>query len=288
MVKAYRASGACPPTALLVMPVVLLLASLLGLLYGALMAWIPFIYLNFIIIAGFGLLLGTMSGHALKKAHTRNGTVGTLCGLVTGVAAMFFGWIGWLMVTLSLTTPEAMTLALSPQDFVSTLGELANTGVWSVFGITPNGLFLKALWGIEALGVVGLTTVLSHFEILTPYCENCQKWLTPDHQSQALLSLSEQEKAALESSLEAQDYALFMGRERADALSPTWLTLHLTQCQSCRRMALLDIEEVVRETDDKGEEKLRQSKLYEHLLIAPEVYAQLKDVGTSGQVETEA
>lgn len=281
MVKVYRASGACPPIASLVVIAVPLLASLLGLLYGALMSWIPFIYLNFIIIAGFGLLLGTMSGHGLKKAHARNGTVGTICGLATGVAAMFFGWIGWLMVTLSLTTPEAVALAFSPQDFVETLSELAETGVWSVFGITPSGLFLKTLWGIEALGIVGLTTVLSHFEILTPYCENCQKWLTPDHESQPLLSLDEEEKAKLESSLEAQDYALFVGRERADALNPTWLSLHLTQCQSCRRISLLDIEEVVRETDDKGEEKLRQTKLYEHLLITPEVYARLKEVGAS-------
>ncbi len=281
MVKTYRASGACPPSVLLVQLVILFLASLLGLLYGALMAWIPFIYLNFIIIAGFGLLLGTMTGHALKKAHARNGTVGTICGLTTGLTAMFFGWMGWLMVTLPLSTPEVVDLALSPRDFVETVGELAETGVWSLFGITPSGLFLKALWAIETLGVVGLTTVLAHFEILTPYCEHCRRWLTPDYESQPLRSLSEDEKASLESSLEAEDYRLFEARELADTHSPTWLILRLTQCQGCCRIALLEIEEVVRDRDDKGEEKLRQTKLYEHLLIRPEVYTRLNNGGGS-------
>jgi len=66
----------------------------LGLAYAYLIKWIPFIYLNFLITAGYGFAFGMLASMLLKAGKVRNGSIALLCGIGVGVFAWYGSWNG--------------------------------------------------------------------------------------------------------------------------------------------------------------------------------------------------
>ena len=82
-------------------PLLALLAAVvagypLGIIYAYLIKWIPFIYLNLFITAGYGLAFGFMTMALLKFAKVRNSSIALLTGLAVGLCAAYLSWNGFL------------------------------------------------------------------------------------------------------------------------------------------------------------------------------------------------
>ena len=143
----------------------------LGAVYGFLIFWSPFVYINAFITLGFGFGLAVSVGTLAKIGKIRNAKLLTIIALVVAVAAYYVHWAVWVgrMTDASVMAPDQVWA------FISVINAL---GPWSIFGWTPTGFALWAIWGIEALVIVGLGTISAHGVIDIPFCEKTGQWTT--------------------------------------------------------------------------------------------------------------
>src|SRR4051794_39520539 len=73
---------------------------ILALVYAYLISYIPFVYLNFFLTIGYGLLLGFIVGSVMRWGKVRNSWVGAMVALVVVVISLYFSWAVWLSVLL--------------------------------------------------------------------------------------------------------------------------------------------------------------------------------------------
>ncbi len=179
----YTHSGAAPLGGVILTLVAGSIAGvLIGALYGLLIYWIPFIYINAFIAFGFGILMATIVGNLGKYGKIRNDLVISIVAFVATVFAYYAHWIVWIGSNTEIYTLEP---AINWQIAV----EIAAIGPWSIFGWTPTGWALWTIWGIEATLIVGMGTVTAHGVIDVPYCETTNQWCTEktlEHKYQAL------------------------------------------------------------------------------------------------------
>ena len=145
----------------------------LGAIYGFLIFWSPFVYINAFITLGFGFGLAVAVGGLGKVGKIRNSTVLTVVALIVAAVAYYVHWSVWVgrMTETQVVDPGQLWA------FVSTVNAL---GPWSIFGWTPTGFALWAIWGIEALVIVGIGTVSAHGVIDVPFCEDTGQWTTEE------------------------------------------------------------------------------------------------------------
>ena len=168
----YTHSGKAPLIGLLLTLVGGLVAGVvLGAIYGFLIFWSPFVYINAFITLGFGFGLAMSVGTLAKIGKIRNAQILTVIALIVAVVAYYVHWSVWVgrMTDAPVTAPDQVWA------FVSVVNAL---GPWSIFGWTPTGFALWAIWGIEALVIVGLGTVSAHGIIDLPFCEKTGQWTT--------------------------------------------------------------------------------------------------------------
>ena len=168
----YSHSGKAPLFGLLLTLVGGLAAGVvLGMIYGFLIFWSPFVYINAFITFGFGIGLAVCVGTLAKVGKIRNAQMLTIIALVVALAAYYVHWSVWVgrMTEASFTAPDQVWA------FVSVINAL---GPWSIFGWTPTGGALWTIWGIEAIVIVGLGTISAHGIIDLPFCEKTGQWTT--------------------------------------------------------------------------------------------------------------
>ncbi|MDX1516380.1 MAG: hypothetical protein R3288_06040 [Woeseiaceae bacterium] len=145
-------------------------ALLLAVIYGFLIFWSPFVYINFFITLGFGVGLGMAVGGLAKLGKLRNpGGVAVVALLISG-AAYYGHWVVWLNRATDAVIAE-------PALVWQSLTLINAMGPWSIFGWTPSGWSLWAIWGIEALMIVGIGALGARGVVETPFCEKTGQWL---------------------------------------------------------------------------------------------------------------
>lgn len=175
----YEHSGKAPLGGILLTLVGGLIAgAILGAVYGFLIYWSPFVYINAFITLGCGFGLALSVGSLAKLGKIRNSSIVTVVALVVALVAYYVHWSVWVgrMTETDIVAPGQLWA------FVSTINAL---GPWSIFGWTPTGFALWAIWGIEALVIIGLGSISAHGVIDVPFCETTGKWTTentlPEH-----------------------------------------------------------------------------------------------------------
>src|SRR3982750_2429030 len=73
---------------------------ILASVYAYLISYIPFIYPNFFLTIGYGLLLGFIVGSVMRWGKVRNRWVGAIVVLVVAAVSLYFSWAVWLSVLL--------------------------------------------------------------------------------------------------------------------------------------------------------------------------------------------
>ena len=171
----------------------LVILPILALIYTYLVWYIPFIYINFIITAGFGVAVGIAINYfVVNLGKVRNPFVSAVFGIVGGLIALYFSWSIWVDLVLNvgesygnsrigITTSnihlsQVLSLILSPELVASLAGEINQYGTWGIRSAPVSGLFLSIIWLIEALIVVVIATFLTIFRAKKPFCEFDNKW----------------------------------------------------------------------------------------------------------------
>lgn len=168
----YQHSGKAPIGGVLLTLIGGVIAGvLLGAIYGFLIFWSPFVYINAFITFGFGVALATVVGSLGKLGKLRNVAMLSVVALLVAILAYFVHWVVWV---------ERMTgtLLLQPDQMWAFLSTVNVLGPWSIFGWTPTGAALWGIWGIEALVIAGIGTVSAQGVIDIPYCEETKQWTT--------------------------------------------------------------------------------------------------------------
>jgi hypothetical protein len=266
----YRHSGALGPLGLLYMTLLGAIgAVVLGAVYGYAIYYIPFIYLNFFITLFFGVGVGLLVGFGGKLGKVRNSGALIVFGLIFGVLAEYAGWISWIHAA-----SEQQYLLTSAEAILGVLGRVAEKGAWSIFGWTPKGAALYAIWAIEAIMIIGGSTISAVGVVSSiPFCERCNKWVEETTTVSPLAPVADPQE--MKRQLERGDFTMLGSLEKLDEESAAYTQVALPHCPSCANSYFLTVERVVITKDSKGKEKKEETNLVRNLCITPGDYQML-------------
>lgn len=266
----YQHSGAIGPLG----PVYMTLLGaigvvLLGAVYGYAIYYIPLIYFNFFITLFFGLGVGFLVGYGGKLGKVRNSWAVIVFGLIFGVLAEYAGWISWIHAA-----SEQAYLLTSPREIFEVLGNVAERGAWSIFSWTPKGAALYAIWAIEAIMIIGGSTVSAWGVVSsTPFCEHCNKWVEETTTISNLAPLPDPQE--MKHQLEQGDFTTLNSLESLEGASAEYTQLALPHCPGCEGSYFLTVKGVTVSKDSKGKEKKDETTLVENLHISAADYQML-------------
>lgn len=285
----YQPSNKMPVTgtlALLVGGVVA--ALLLAVVYIYAVWYIPFVYVNFFLCLGFGLLLGAVLALLVRLGKLRSpGAVGGLA-LLVGLVAVYLEWGVYLTLLFNsestgsganadtstsfsaslfadiLTHPAAMWLALQ---------KINETGTWSLKGATPSGVFLAIIWVIEAVLILGGTYLMAKAQATEPFSETSNEWATEETLAHPLTFA--QDVATTRTALESGQLHYLTPHTAAEAEAP-FARLKLHSAPNDPNCRYLTLENVTTTIDKKGKASQSTSTVVQHLAISPTAFNELQ------------
>jgi hypothetical protein len=269
----YIHSGKVPVASIVLMLAYGLIAAfLLSLVYGYAIAYIPIIYLNFFLTLGFGALTGYAVGMGGKQGKARNPGFYALIGLLVGLVAEYGGWVAWFYAS-----SDQQLLPASPGELWTSIQLVAATGAWSIFGWTPTGFSIYAIWTIEGLMIVGTSTLLAWgFVESTPFCEQCVKWAETTRSKAGFAAIDNIDE--FKSQLEQGRIDLVTGLQMADPNSPHSTQVDIHRCNDCDNSCYLSLSSVKVTVDDKGKESKSTDKILTNLKLAGQQYAEIEAI----------
>lgn len=266
----YSHSGKTPALSIaLTLLFGLIAALILGVVYGYAIYYIPFIYLNFFITLGFGALVGMAIGMGGKLGKARNPKFYSVIGLLVGLFAAYIGWVFYFYAGSGQSF-----LPYQLNELWTNMQFLTYTGSWSIFGWTPTGWQLYAIWLIEALMIVGTSTLIAlGFVESTPFCENCETWIENDQVIEGFENIEDRE--SFKASLEQGQIEQVTQLEQAAKDSNSGTEIHLNNCTSCNKNHFLSIECVSITVDKDGKVDKASDRLMQHFILSNEQFSKI-------------
>jgi hypothetical protein len=267
----FKPSGSFSPIGLATALGIGVVATLvLGLVYGYALAWIPFIYINFFIVAGYGFGVGFILAYAGKLGKIRHFGLMLGLGFLVGLLAEYVGWVAWLHAM-----SDQELLILDPGELFRGIKLLAASGVWSLSSWTPTGWALYTVWGIEVLMVIGLATVMGGSMASEPFCERCHRWVeNKDPQGPFSPECITQE---LVSDLEDEKYEVLQSLASC-APSDAYVEAELNHCSGCSQLHLMTINLVTIKINDEGKPEKSEQQIVQNLLVTANVHESVKEL----------
>jgi hypothetical protein len=243
-------------------------ATVLAVLYAIAIVYIPYVYVLCLLTMLFGLAVGgTVAGvmHALK---VRSASFVLLACFAMGAFAWLLSWPAWILAVLfRAEVPLGPLDVLEPSFFLDALGQIYETGTWSLGSSSPavSGALLGAFWLAEA----GLVVSFSTLAMLVTYaeqefCEACGSWFT---------TLPEQARYDRDAADAIRDALAVSGDLSVLASAPPpgppkpkeprqWASLRLGFCRTCGETNLVGLDIVAERVGPTGR---TERKLVEHM-----------------------
>lgn len=237
--------------------------ALLGVPYAYAVHYCPLLYINFLITMAFGFVIGMAVNIGARQGKVRNLGMVMLAGLISGLAAEYVSWVGYVHAVT-----KDSTWAWSPSELQSYIEVINAQGVWSIKSSTPTGYVLGAVWLVEAGILAGMAVWLPRSGIgSAPFNEQTGTWAdtTTTYGPFRLKG----ELHTLTSRLEAGDTAAINELEPAPASASSFHQCVITSCADDDQFTLLSLEAISRSFDDKGKEQLTNRTLLKHLFVTP-------------------
>lgn len=261
----YSHSGKIPLVGLITLPAVgTITAAVLGVIYSYAIVYIPFVYLNFFITVGFGLIVGGVVALCAKGTKVRNQSF----TLITTFAVMALGYyVAWgadVLARFGMDALPSPIVAWYPKVLTSYIAVFYEEGFWSLKGdMNVSGVFLASVWLIEA-GVMAFSAWAAASSLLreSTYCETCDEW--SQHRTD-LARYSIGDEAALARRLEARDLEALSSRPGVFESSPVYLMLNAHVCSTCDEHCYITVQKVTIKIDDKGEAKTETKAIVDRL-----------------------
>jgi hypothetical protein len=266
----YAHSGNTPVLSILFTLIFgLVAAAVLSVVYGYAIFYIPFIYLNFFITLGFGAFVGMAVGAGGKLGKARNPKFYGVIGLIFGSFALYAGWVVYFYAGSGQSfLPFQLTELWSNMEF------LAYSGSWSIFGWTPIGWQLYAIWAIEALMIVGACSVVAFSYVeSTPFCEECNTWIENEQTKAGFKDISDRD--SFKASVEKGEIELITNLEKAESNSSNGTEIQINSCSSCNNNNFVSLECVAVTMDKDGNLSKDADKLISNLRVSHEHFSEL-------------
>lgn len=154
----------------------------LALVYAALSAIIPLIYLNFLLTVGFGFSIAFIVTFLVKITKNRSRRSQYVMAVVIGLFANYFQWAAYIIYIDSGSVAfvddilNNLHWILNPIVVFEIIVELNGIGLWSVFGLTPTGPELALVWAIEAFIIMGFPVWVLSKKVELPFSESKNQW----------------------------------------------------------------------------------------------------------------
>lgn len=235
----------------------------LGLAYSYLIKWIPFIYLNFLLTAGYGFIFGWLTSVLLKFGKVRNNPVALLCSIGVGLLAWYGSWIGCVRALVN-----GAPWLLTPGQIIRVMQVLLQEGSWGI-GLTSHepvtGIPLAIVWLAEAGFIVGICTAVGFGSVCRmPFCETHECWLDEEKKIDKLDVFVRPEDIA---AFQSGDIApLEEARPRVPA-SGQFARLTLKYSSRCEDYCAFSIANVTVTPDKDGKMKEKATELMTNLWV---------------------
>lgn len=250
-------------------------AAAMGFMYTYAIVWIPFIYVNFLLTIGFGLLTGWAVSVGAKAGKLRNMPVAGLLGAFCGFLGL---WTAWAVDPMARMGRMA-DVSMGPQFGFGTLFDymavLYENGSWGIKKATVSGIFLGLIWIIEAgIIVIGAALVTPGRLSDLAFCEPCDVW-TRVQTNLRTITLEGSEPVLAR--IGEGDVAALRDAKRADAGAAGFLRVDLSTCPSCANSAYLTLTLVQKKVDDKGKESTDEKAVLQNMAISAADVAVVKE-----------
>ena len=265
-----------------------LAAAVLAFVYIYAIWYIPFVYINFFLCLGFGLVLGGTLMLLAKAGKLRSPTGVGLLALLVGLAAVYLEWSVYLTLLFNSETTGTGRDADTSTSFSASLfgdvlthpgamwnaiSKINETGTWSLKGATPSGLFLWLVWLVELVIIVGGAYLLAKSQADEPFSELANEWA--DEETLAHPVAYAPDAAQTRTALETGQFHALAPHVAQSELDP-FARLKLHRVPNDPGCQYLTLENVTTKVDDKGKASQSTATVVQHLAISPGVYDELK------------
>jgi len=273
-VRFYRHSGKAPIMGLALIGIAGFVAvPILGIVYALLIRFIPFIYLNALIVLGYAFAISFVLTKVAKFGKVRNMFLLGLAGFFFGLLADYIGWVGWL--TLIAGDPRFLVEFFFPVDIFYYITVVASKGAWTLSGSTPTGALLYVVWLIEACIVIGGTTYLTATSLSkTPFCEDSDTWA--DKRSvlgifNPLTNIPQFKSAVLQGSFKP-----FNELKPSNPTNNHYTLLEVYECMDCKNFFVLNVDDVTIKINNKGKAEAKTKSIVSNLIVTSMTLSSLR------------
>ena len=237
----------------------------LGFVYAYAMKWVPFVYVNFLLTAGYGFAFGGATGLLMKWARVRNTPVALLSGLIAGLLALYFNWNGHIHALF-----DGAPALNSWQGILAGMQVLYEQGSWGLsHSGSVTGIPLAIVWVVEAIVIVGLAALISMAMVFdTPFCEKNQCWLDKEKKISTLQSFTDPEHVA---ALKAGDLGPLAQAKPRETGAMAFARLTLKHSPRTQEFCTVRVENVTVETKN-GETNERTQELTRDIMVPPATF----------------
>lgn len=263
-------------------------ALLLAVVYIYAVWYIPFVYVNFFLCLGFGLLLGAVLALLVRLGKLRSPAAAGGLALLVALVAVYLEWGVYLTLLLNSestgtgadadtsTSFSASLLAdilVHPSAMWLAMQKINETGTWSLKGATPSGVFLGIIWIVEALIIVGGTYWLARSQATEPFSEISNEWTTEETMAHPLTFA--QDATTTRTALENGQFQQLTPHINGEAEAP-FARLRLHSAPNDPNCRYLTLENVTTTVDKKGKASQSTATVVQHLAISPATFNELQ------------
>lgn len=185
----YKPSGKIPLKFFLYFLLIMAIAfPILSVVYIYLIYYIPFVYFNFLITVGCGLVAGVIMKHAIIAGKARGPFVVLICAIIAVFVLKYLQWCVYLPVIFSdlyeifsFNFGERLLFSLeiliSPDVVLEGIGVVNEYGAWGFYDDTAvTGVLLTIIWVIEFIVIALPAILMCKDRAKFPFSEATNAW----------------------------------------------------------------------------------------------------------------
>ena len=231
--------------------------------YAFAIAYIPFIYINFIITGLFAFIIGGATMLAIQSGKIRNRLIAIGTSLLVACVALYAMWTAHIYATF-----DDAPAFCSPDYLFMAIGHLYEHGSWSLKSTPVTGIILAIVWLAEAAITSGLIVYLGYTGMAnTPFCETTQTWLSVETDIDTLAFIRSDE-AQLD--LQSGDLSCLTKPRPRNINSSTFCRITIKSSQDEEAMRTVRLTNITITQDKNGNDSEQKDELTGDLIIEDE------------------
>ncbi len=277
----YQPSGKMPLTGVLLLLVGGCAAAVpLSVIYVLAIRYIPFVYLNLLAVAGFGIGFGLLVAKLAAVGRLRSPALAGALGLVAGCLAT---WLEWVFFAAFIVhngdevplVPAYFGFLINPRALGAFARLAAEHGTWSMKDGDPvKGIVLIAIWIAEALVIVVPAVIFARGQAARPFSELLQRWAISTKLPGRLPFF--ERPAEVRARLEGGDLMPLVTNEPPAATR--YARLELCRADGDPSCSFLSVENVAESVDKRGRKQTATAAVVNNLRVPPELAQQLQEL----------